>query len=541
MTFLEAALAYASKGWYVFPIAPGQKSPPLCKWRDDSTTDPETITAYWGNVPDANIGLDCGKSGIFAVDIDDKADYTALSQRIGGFPTTPTSRSGSGRGGHLLFKQPSVPLTNTEGALVGYHVNYRGQGGYIVLPPGVHPSGGVYSWSVPPFRDTPFAEVPQALIDLLNASPAKKREALSGKILEGQGRQSYLFHFGMSLLNKDFVDDEIRAKMSAENQTMLEPPLDPKEFDHTIAQVLGYRGRTHAYFDKWGREPLNAWEKKSQAELRYIDFPEVEWDIQGLLPKDVGPAFLIGAPGSYKSWIALHAAYCSASGEQFLGKYPVLQRGNSIYVNLDAGIKPFARRMKMLPGSLTNLTVINPGYWDWPNFEKMLAANVGAFVVVDCFSDLYEGAQQDAYESEAKSMRRILKQFRTLYEQYHCNGFVIDHSKRDSENDKSSKAKTAYFGSVQKKAAIRSMWHISVPDIAPEDEPAALADPDIHVRIACAKQSEAEDFRDVDVTVRFAQGQVTFNTLGGSFMPPDTTTSPNGMVAFDLATEPLPA
>src|ERR1700749_3969006 len=68
---LSAALNYATQGWYVFPIAPGRKRPPLIeKQYTHSTTDPDTIRAWWQDNPKANIGLDCGKSGLVMVDVD---------------------------------------------------------------------------------------------------------------------------------------------------------------------------------------------------------------------------------------------------------------------------------------------------------------------------------------------------------------------------------------------------------------------------------------------------------------------------------------
>ena len=70
----DTALAYAARGWPVFPLKPGQKVPLIAK-RDggsgvyDATIDPEQIKAWWTRTPDANIGLACG-SYFWVLDVD---------------------------------------------------------------------------------------------------------------------------------------------------------------------------------------------------------------------------------------------------------------------------------------------------------------------------------------------------------------------------------------------------------------------------------------------------------------------------------------
>ena len=43
---LRQALAYARRGWPVFPCQPGQKIPATRHGYKDATTDPEQITGY---------------------------------------------------------------------------------------------------------------------------------------------------------------------------------------------------------------------------------------------------------------------------------------------------------------------------------------------------------------------------------------------------------------------------------------------------------------------------------------------------------------
>lgn len=145
---LTAALQYASRGLYVFPLAPRGKTPLTEHGFKDATTDPETIRAWWATWPEANIGLDCGRSKVTVIDLDGPiglATWGALAGRLGLTVETRTARTGGG-GRHLYFRAPAdVQIGNSAGKL-GPGIDVRGVGGYVVLPPSVHANGGRYEW-----------------------------------------------------------------------------------------------------------------------------------------------------------------------------------------------------------------------------------------------------------------------------------------------------------------------------------------------------------------------------------------------------------
>lgn len=174
---MEFAAEYSLLDWYIFPCAPGQKSP-VVKWRAESTRNPVTICDWWRRWPLANIGVDCGKSNLYIIDLDDgEKGYDEfcemLNSPIGNIPISKT-----GAGYQLFFRNPGN-LKNTTRKL-GAHIDTRGSGGYAILPPSVHPSGARYYWINPPTRGK-LIEPPNWLIPPEKpASPVEITQPING-------------------------------------------------------------------------------------------------------------------------------------------------------------------------------------------------------------------------------------------------------------------------------------------------------------------------------------------------------------------------
>lgn len=124
----------------------------------DATTDPTIIRRWWEAKPDANIGLRTGVA-FDVVDLDSEQAVDALEaardgrERISG-PVVATAK------GFHYFVQPTG-LGNRAGVLPG--IDFRGQGGYVVAPPSVHPSGAQYRLIV---RDR-IGPAPSWLVNLI--------------------------------------------------------------------------------------------------------------------------------------------------------------------------------------------------------------------------------------------------------------------------------------------------------------------------------------------------------------------------------------
>ena len=165
---LEAALGYAANGFPVFPL--NGKRPALANVGakySAATTDPYRIREWWGGLyANCNIGIPAGpKSGFWVLDLDSKADANGVNSlneivaRHGRLPDTAVQITGSGR--HLLFRWSERGIRNSTGK-VGPGIDTRGDGGYIVASPSVHPENKrnyVWSGGRPPLpseiRDAP--------------------------------------------------------------------------------------------------------------------------------------------------------------------------------------------------------------------------------------------------------------------------------------------------------------------------------------------------------------------------------------------------
>jgi len=180
---LDAALRYASLGWEVFPLAARSKVPRRgSRGLLDATTDPDTVRAWWSEDPNANIGLNVGRSGLVCVDVDPRhggdATWSGLVSELGEDVSRTVSSATGGGGRHFLYRRNGKPVRSVDGAL-GPGVDTKSEGGYIVLPPSVHPdTGRPYAWvpGASPF-DTDPAPLPKSLEVLCpEAGDPKKAE-----------------------------------------------------------------------------------------------------------------------------------------------------------------------------------------------------------------------------------------------------------------------------------------------------------------------------------------------------------------------------
>ncbi|MDJ1372422.1 bifunctional DNA primase/polymerase [Gulosibacter molinativorax] len=140
MSLPEAAARFAAAGVPVFPCVPGEKRPLVRRGFHDATADPAQVSEWWRRWPAANIGIPTGvASGVEAVDVDVHSTGT-------GFPAFRAAhREGLAAGWAALVRTPSGGLhayypadpgrSQSSWQAPGSHVDFRGDGGYIIAPP----------------------------------------------------------------------------------------------------------------------------------------------------------------------------------------------------------------------------------------------------------------------------------------------------------------------------------------------------------------------------------------------------------------------
>lgn len=147
---LEAALAYAARGWPVFPC--NGKKPRTMHGFKEATTDAEKIRDWWLTWPQADIGIPTGRaSGLFVLDVDvkhgvpGKESIDDLEREHGMLPLTPHQTTPNG-GDHYLFQYPTNKEIRNSTSDVGDGIDIRGEGGYFIAAPSKGAFGGEYVW-----------------------------------------------------------------------------------------------------------------------------------------------------------------------------------------------------------------------------------------------------------------------------------------------------------------------------------------------------------------------------------------------------------
>jgi hypothetical protein len=134
---LRQALAYADRGWPVFPCRPGHKAPATRHGYRDATTSQQQITAWFGRHPDWNLAIATGAPGPDVLDVDQHGPagngFPALARlHNAGLINGATACIRTPRGGLHLYYTGS---DQRNGHLPAHHLDFRSAGGYVLAPP----------------------------------------------------------------------------------------------------------------------------------------------------------------------------------------------------------------------------------------------------------------------------------------------------------------------------------------------------------------------------------------------------------------------
>jgi hypothetical protein len=241
----QAAARYLAGGWSVLPLRHGDKRP-LIRWEmlQQARADAATVEQWFARWPNANVGIVTGEiSNLIALDVDPKHggddSLAELERRFGPLPETVEARTGGG-GRHLYFAHPGAIAPNRAGLAQG--IDLRGDGGYVVAPPSLHPSGQLYAWA--PGR-SPEEIAPAALPRWLlfagrgpraGRSLAAWRQLVQEGVSEGERNSTVASLTGHLLWHG--VDPQVALElMLAWNRLRCRPPLDDEEVARVVASI----------------------------------------------------------------------------------------------------------------------------------------------------------------------------------------------------------------------------------------------------------------------------------------------------------------
>lgn len=244
---LKDALRYLSFGWSVMPLWPMSKEPLLGSWTEYQTRRPTVaeVTRWFTKTPDANIAIITGAvSSLGVVDVDGPTGALSLAQLNLISPVVNLT----GRGRQLLFKHPGGKLSNSVKTLPG--IDVRGDGGYIVAPPSIHPNGKRYRWLSPVSAITrmPIFPTESLNVSAAGAAPAPatgkdlkkslgKPAGWISKALKGlsNGNRNDTFASVVGRMHRDrWTPDDIRAVLLPH---ALHVEFSEKELDTVIWSI----------------------------------------------------------------------------------------------------------------------------------------------------------------------------------------------------------------------------------------------------------------------------------------------------------------
>ena len=366
---LKAALLYAYRGWYVFPLSPKTKIPLKgSAGFKDATRDPDVIRAWWTDSPLANIGLDCERSGVVVLDVDVKngkvgaESLMELTEGEASHLATLHARTWSG-GDHYFFRGSQA----SSASKLARDLDIKGDGGYVVLAPScVEEDGkaGVYTWTdTEDFREEgALTESLLGFPDLFRPIEKVKTSITEVETFEEGTRNKSLFDLGCSYRGRGMGRSEIAMLLDDANKKRCKIPVDPKELAKIIDNVMQKSVNepilegpvpeptfeTQTRFSNYtppAKGPVPKPKFCTLGKLKETPQSVTKWMVDELLPVG-GIMLMAGDSGAGKTELAANLALAVVNGGEFLSRK--CEQGVVAWINLDEPVATFCDRMGAL-------------------------------------------------------------------------------------------------------------------------------------------------------------------------------------------------
>jgi hypothetical protein len=483
------ARALAEAGIPVFPCAPDAKHPAVANGMYEATTDLEVIDEWW-NRDDFNIGVRPDTVGWAVVDIDPGGDghWNTLANDSGGHG--PTYEVQTPRDGRHLYFVGSVP--STVGKLAS-HVDTRGKGGYVLVPPSVV---GGKPYQV--LHDRDIVELPRWIADRIAQSDGQRKLSVGeldtptglargesylrsllrrGAVaISGAGGNAFTYQVFAQLRDLGVSREKSLGLLLADDgwNAGCRPPWSEEELETIGNNAWQYAQNEPANVDNRSAAEVfgtneafrEALAKTEKAKSRYRlmsaeDFdnePEPTWIVQNLIPAD-STVLWIGPSQAFKSFLLLDVFLGVASGTQTFGHTP--SKGCVLYGALEdlRNVGKTRRRAWQTAKGLSSdklenfrasmvpyVQEVHGEVDEWcQEISSWLGDRKLALLAIDTAGKVLGGLS----ENDSTSVRLFGRFCDTLRERFGCSVVAVHHSGKDSERGaRGSSAWLADFDSV---------------------------------------------------------------------------------------------
>ena len=247
---LMSALEYLERGFSVIPIAKGSKKPPKDfhwqKYQQHRATS-EEVEEWFHQWPNAQLALVTGLlSQVAVIDADGPAGVQFLKKSV---PRTSVYQK-TKKGWHAFYH-----LTNavSNKARSYPEIDVRGQGGYVLIAPSVHPSGIQYQLVFPEGFDgwDDLVEFPYTLFEI------QETNGITLDPVDVGERNDTLAKIVGKYITKGLSFDEISNLCTGWNLSCIHP-LGQQELETTIKSIFKTHFRNHPLDLDMDQAPLSS-------------------------------------------------------------------------------------------------------------------------------------------------------------------------------------------------------------------------------------------------------------------------------------------
>ena len=461
MDSLSWAIGWHNRGFCVIPVhfvtddgacscadphcgSPG-KHPALRSWSQYQERRPtvNTLESWFeagGRYHGYNIGVVTGQvsGNVFVPDVDvgpGKVGLESLQDLIlsnEDLPETIEQKTGGG-GIHFFFRAPPDIKVVTDKNVLGPDIDVRGEGGFVVVTPSNHHSGGRYEIREGCGAD--IADAPQWLLSMVTndeyyaADTGFQSDSVNRWGEYTDGREGYMTKLLMGCIRSWWVekgdlpqvDDLIleawptyTAKVAARGQS-LDADGRGEKLMRKKAQYLISKADQGKLRILQGVEPGS--EPKPEKPAKTIEVPRqkiiledhylktyvgepppLEWIIEGILPRGI-TGLVAGSGGIGKSYLMLDTALRVAGGDQGMhqeyalgGK--VLTNGKVVYITAEDSRNAVHRRIASIKDPTlrerANENLIVLALPDLGGAFPLLVNDFGTYRATEAYADLRE-------------------------------------------------------------------------------------------------------------------------------------------------------